>query len=64
MLREAVLLEQLVGGVLELGEGLGGAAEVPQGGGALGGAGVGAARGGRTEAQHQHTSNTFFPRVP
>lgn len=35
VLREAVLLEQLVRWVLELGEGLGSAADVTQGGGAL-----------------------------
>lgn len=35
MLRKAVLLEQLVRRVLELGEGLGRAANVAQGGGAL-----------------------------
>lgn len=46
VLREAVLLEQLVGWVLELGQGLRRAAHVAQGGGALGGAGVGA-EGGR-----------------
>lgn len=35
VLREAVLLEQLVRWVLELGEGLGSAADVTKGGGAL-----------------------------
>lgn len=42
VLREAVLLEQLVRRVLELGEGLGRAADVAQDRGALGRAGVGA----------------------
>ena len=46
VLREAVLLEQLVGGVLELGQRLGRAADVAQGRGALGGASVGAEQGG------------------
>lgn len=47
VLREAVLLEQLVRRVLELGEGLRRAADVAEDWGALRWAGVGAERGKR-----------------
>lgn len=52
VLREAIFLEQLVGGVLELGQRLGGAADVAQGRSALRGAGIGA--GGMEERPKHH----------
>lgn len=54
VLREAVLLEQLVRGVLELGEGLRGAADVTQGRGALRRAGI---RAGEQQRAFTNTSN-------
>lgn len=61
VLREAILLQQLVGRVLELWQRLGSAADVSQGWGALRGTGVGAEQGGEWASYYDFMCQSSLP---